>query len=280
MYTNISSTSNEKIKSIKKLYEKKHRDIEKKYIVEGIKIIKEAIKSNQSIASLVICKEIFDKINIDKNLIEEYINKKMDCKDCELIYVTENVIKYVSDIDTPQGIIAVLDKKVQKKFSEYINEEKIKSDLSKRNTILLLDRIQDSGNIGTIIRTASAFGLKNILLSQGCADIYSPKVLRSTMGNIFNINIFQLKDNEKDILLKLKEIGYKIYVTGLVNGEKLEDISFDKNSVLIVGNEANGVSKEIFDICDKVITIPMEKNTESLNVAIATGIILHKSYIS
>ena len=141
---------------------------------------------------------------------------------------------------------------------------------------LILDNVQDPGNIGTIIRTADSIGLKYIFIKEGSCDIYNPKVLRSTMGSIFRVECVTFSDNNK-LIQKLKSNNIKIYATNLNTNKSIYDADF-KNSAIIVGNESNGVSEELLNLADEQIKIPMRGNTESLNVAIATSIILYEAF--
>lgn len=256
----ITSINNETIKLIKKLNEKKYRDKENKYIIEGIKIIEEAYKTKQKFEHIIICEELLNKTAIDKSYINDLVIKEKN----NLIYVCEKVFKYLTDTITPQGILAVLGKNKDK----YIITD---------NNVLFLDKVQDSGNLGTIIRTAKAFGYNSIILNEGCADPYNPKVLRSTMGNIFSLNLVILNDNGIDILNKLKDDQYTIYATALKDSIEISKIKFNDKKVLIMGNEANGITDDILNISDNKILIPMDNNTESLNVAIATAIVLYET---
>lgn len=252
----ITSVNNEKIKNIKKLYNKKDRIKENKYIIEGIKIVEEAYLANQAFDSIIICLDIYNNVGINKSVTDKLINELEE----KITYVSENVFKSLSDTVTPQGIMAVL------KINEDINEF--------TQDILFLDRVQDAGNIGTILRTARAFGFNTVILNKGCGDIYNSKVIRSAMGNIFKLNILTLEDLGVKLLNNLKQKGYLIYVTSLDNAKSIYDIDYSYNKVIVVGNEANGVCEELIKLSNENITIPMQDNTESLNVGIATGIVL------
>ena len=252
----IKSVNNDRVKSIKKLYNKKDRIKEGKYIIEGVKIIEEAFLANEVFDTIVICESIYNNLGIDKSITDKLISKQID----KAIYVSENVFKALSETVTPQGIMAVLEIKSK--------------DINYTDDILFLDRVQDSGNIGTILRTARAFGFNTVVLNKGCGDIYNSKVIRSAMGNIFKLNILLLDDFGNDILNKLKKEGYKLYVSTLDNANSIYNTKFDSKKIIVVGNEANGVCDEIINLADENITIPMENETESLNVGIATGIIL------
>ena len=251
----ITSKDNEIIKNIKKLKEKKYRDEQQKYIIEGIKLVKEAIEENAKIDMIVVCEECINDGSIDKSLMYEIA--KFDC-----IYVSEKVFSTITDVNTPQGILAVIERKEN-------NEIKYDEDI-----IVVLDGIQDPGNLGTILRTLDSVNLKQIIISQNTADPYNSKVVRSTMGAIFRVNIVR----SKDLISTLKEMKknkYKIMITSLDAKDTIYSADY-KKKVLVIGNEANGVSKEIQEIADEKIIIPMLGKTESLNAAVATSIILYE----
>ncbi len=229
----------EKLKNIIKLKQKKYRDLENKFIVEGKHLVEEASKTD-----LIIEKySLFEK--------EGYIKLK------------EDEMKKIMTTDTLVDEIAIVKKCVSKEFN---------------NHIIALDQIQDPGNLGTIIRSMISFSFFDLLLDNNTCDIYNSKVIRSSQGGIFNINF--KKTDLKEELLKLKKEGYKIIGTSLKNAICLKEYlktKFNKNEkyVLIVGNEGNGIRKEILDICDDLIFIEMN-NIDSLNVAIALSIILYE----
>ena len=144
----------------------------------------------------------------------------------------------------------------------------------RQDIILILDNIQDPGNLGTIIRTADSVGLTQILVSKGTVDCYNSKVLRSTMGAIFRVNIIETDNLEKSIE-EIKQNKFKVVTTSLQTDKSIYDIQL-KNVAIVIGNEANGVSKEIMDLADEKAIIPMKGKTESLNVAVATGVVLYE----
>ncbi|MBP3256262.1 MAG: RNA methyltransferase [Clostridia bacterium] len=251
----ITSKDNEIIKNIKKLKDKKYRDEENKFIVEGIKMVKEAIIENAKIDKIVVCEDCVNDGTIEKELLYEIA--KYNC-----IYVSEKVFDSITDVNNPQGILAVINKN---------NEETISYD---EDVILVLDGIQDPGNLGTIIRTLDSVNLKQIVLSENTADPYNPKVVRSTMGAIYRVNLIRSK-NIIETLKEIKKNKYQIAVTSLDTDKSIYDVDFSKK-VIVIGNEANGVSKEVQDLSEVKMKIPMLGKTESLNAAVATGIILYE----
>ena len=252
----ISSKENEFIKHIKKLKDKKYRDLSNEYIIEGVKLIEEAIQEKANINQIVICDDC-EKIDaIPKDIMYEIA--KYEC-----IYVTKKVFESITSVVAPQGIIAILEKTSPEQQINY--EEEI---------IIALDDIQDPGNLGTILRTVDSIGLTQILVSKGTADAFNPKVVRSTMGAIFRVNIIECDDLSK-ALKDAKKHKYEVLVTSLQAEKTIYDVNYHRK-LLVIGNEANGVSKQIQTIADEKVKIPMLGKTESLNASVATGIIAYE----
>ena len=252
----ISSKDNELIKHIKKLKDKKERDISNEYMIEGIKLVKEAIQEKANIKQIILCDDCEKTENISKELMYEIA--KYDC-----IYVTTKVFKYLSEVQEPQGILAVVEKNNIDKEIDYTQD-----------IIVALDDVQDPGNLGTILRTVDSIGITQILVSKGTADSYNPKVVRSTMGAIFRIKIIECEDLAQT-LKEIKKHKFKIVVSSLQTENSVYDIDYNKK-VIIIGNEANGVEAHIQEMADEKIKIPMLGKTESLNASVATGIILYE----
>lgn len=242
----ITSKDNEIIKNIKKLKEKKYRL--DSYIVEGIKMVKEAISENQEIA-LIAIREDF-KIDFD--------TKKM-----KIVTISNKIFNDISDVKTPQGILAVIKKNQN-------NQIETNSDY-----ILALDSLQDPGNMGTIIRTADSANINQIIINKTTVDPYSPKVIRSTMGAIYRTNIIEVEDL-KATLKEMKLKGFQIITTNLKATQSIYDINYNNKTVVVIGNEANGVSQEILQTADKKVIIPMLGKTESLNASIAASIMIYE----
>jgi len=236
----ITSLDNKLVKKIKSLSQKKYRDEFGEFFVEGIKSIEEAIKYNQEITNILYCPEM--------------IEYELDIPGLK---VSKEIIQKISDTLSPQGIIAVC------KIPKY--------EVTKKNKLVYLDRVQDPGNVGTIIRTADAFGFDGIILSKGCADVYSPKVVRSTMGSLFHIPIYQDYGIED-----IKNIGNKIYSAVLDTNNFVSNMNIVSPFILVIGNEGSGISTEIRNITDEFVKINMEGNAESLNASIAAGILMYE----
>lgn len=252
----ITSKDNEIIKNIRKLKEKKHRDISNEYIVEGIKLIEEAIEENINIKKIIVCEECLKDSCIDSKLL--YKIAKYDC-----VYVSSKIFGLLTDVVNPQGMLAVIEKESSEDKIDYTED-----------MIVVLDGIQDPGNLGTILRTVDSVGLKQIVLSKTSVDAYNPKVVRSTMGAIFRVKIIEA-ENLTEALKNMKKHKFKIASTSLSGAESIYEADFTKK-VIVIGNESKGVSKEILEISDSKIKIPMLGKTESLNASIATGVILYE----
>lgn len=252
----ITSKENELIKHIKKLKDKKYRDMAKEYVIEGIKLVGEAIQEKAPIKQIILCDDCEKNAAIPKDLMYEIA--KYEC-----VYVTEKVFRYLSEVQTPQGILAVIERNNQDTEIDY-----------SQDIIVALDEIQDPGNLGTILRTVDSIGLTQILVSKGTADAYNPKVVRSTMGAIFRVKIIECEDL-RQTLKEVKKHKFKIVVSSLQTENSIYDIPYHKK-VIIIGNEANGVEKEIQDMADEKVKIPMLGKTESLNASVAAGIILYE----
>lgn len=287
----ISSKDNEIVKEIRKLKEKKYR--KDKFIVEGIKMLEEAINENASI-DLIVIREGMDLSNLISNVL--YKNdadsgvKSKNIIDAiskiKSITVTEKVFDTLTDVVSPQGVLAVINKRENgiinqatennnaSEIGDKIKEtENVKIDTT-TDYILALDGIQDPGNLGTIIRTADSANLKQLIVSKNTVDAYSPKVIRSTMGAIYRVNIIEV-ENLEWTLKDLQKDGFKVVVTSLDTKKSIYDISYDK-SIVVIGNEANGVSKEVQELANERVKIPMLGKTESLNASVATGIMIYE----
>ncbi len=241
----ITTTKNKKYKYIKSLLQKKMRDLEGVYTVEGKKSVDDAIASGCGVR-LIAMSESF----------------QYDCEDIECVVVRDELFGGLCDTKSPQGIIAVIEKK-DTVFSA-----------DKEKLYIYCDNVSDPGNLGTIIRTADAAGFDGVLLSPGCADAYSPKTVRSSMGSFFNIDI--VTGFDYDSLFELKEKGFRL-VCGALSEDSIDytQTDFTKPTIIIVGNEANGVSRDILRECEHII-IPIYGKAESLNVGVAASIMMYE----
>lgn len=235
-----SSTNNEFIKDIKKLNTKKQRDLTDTFLIEGEHLVCEAMK--RDIVLFVIVEEGY----------------KFDTNE-KVITVSSNVLKYISTLDNPQPVMAVCKKIACCEIG---------------SKILILDSIQDPGNLGTIIRSCVAFNVDTLILNEFCVDLYNPKVLRASQGMLFHLNI--ITTDIKDAIIKLQSQGYDIVGTDVSNGISVDTLDKNKKIAIIMGNEGNGISSDIKKLVNKNIYIPMAENCESLNVGVAASIILYE----
>lgn len=236
----IKSINNKLVKDWNKLKLKKYRDISKTFLIEGDHLIKEAIKTNH-LVSLITMDET---IKFDNKYIvnQEIINKLSNLKN-----VNVNSI----------GI------------SKYIKSKEIVGN------VLILDDIQDPGNLGTIIRSAIAFNFNNIVVSNNTVDLYNDKVIRATEGLIYHINF--IKGDLENEIIKLKDSGYKIIGTKLDTNDCIKKHKNNKVAI-VMGNEGRGISDSILKMCDEFVTINMDNKVESLNVSVSASILMNEVY--
>ncbi len=238
----ITSSNNEHIKEINKLKEKKYRDKTNTFLIEGKHIVLEAYK---------------------EGLVKELILEQDELfpLNCPTTYVTKDILKKLSSMESYSKIMAVTEKIKEKPFGE---------------KLLILDDIQDPGNMGTIIRSACAFGIDTIVLSPKTVDLYNPKVIRSTQGMLFHINI--IVREIVPFIKELKKDNYKIIGTKVTDGNDVRSSKIYSHYALVIGNEGQGISMEVKDLCSEYLYIRMNEQVESLNVAVATSILLYELY--
>ncbi|WP_346937430.1 RNA methyltransferase [Clostridium sp.] len=250
----IKSKDNNTLKEIKKLKEKKYRVDNKKFIIEGFRFLEEGFKSDF----------IIDKLFIKESSIDKFNEKFSFCiskYDEKLFIINDNLFKSISGTENSQGVLAVLNMK----------EETF---IAKEGLYILVDKVQDPGNLGTIIRTAHSAGCKGVILSKDTVDLYNEKTLRSTMGSIFNIPI--IHDEDLSFTKKLINEGYNLVCSSLQTDKNFFEVNLVDNAIIAVGNEGNGISDEVMNLATCKVKIPMIGNTESLNVAIAASIMIYE----
>ena len=256
----ISSKDNAKIKYVKKLTSNaRFRKSEKKFVIEGIRLAYDAFLNN------VVIKEVYYTESV-KNKFSDKLRSIID--HAEHAYkISDNILPFVSCTQNPQGIVCVCEK-----LDKHFDLNKI---ISVRRFIIL-ENIQDPANVGAILRTADALGINFIFMSSNCCDIYNSKVLRASMGAIFRVNI-SFFDDFSDVATKLKSNNVKILAAILDKSAKLiNKVNFKdiKSIAIAIGNEGNGLLKQSIALCDECVTIPMCGNAESLNAAMAAGILM------
>lgn len=248
----IQSKDNSLVKEVRKLKEKKYRIDKNQFLIEGFRFVSEALASNFQVPLVFVSESAKDKWNS--------FSIETSLQNCTKVYtVTDQVFKVISSTDTPQGIAAV------------VNNKLIEAE-NKQGFYILVDKVQDPGNMGTIIRTAHAAGALAIITTKGTVDIYNEKTLRSTMGSIFHVPIIQ--DENLTNIQALKNNGFKLIVTSLDTDNNFYNINLKDKIIIAVGNEGNGVSEEIFSMSDIKVKIPMPGEAESLNVSVAASIMM------
>lgn len=255
----ITSKDNEKIKYTKSLLKSKNRMKESKFIIEGYRILTLALECNADI-DYVFINEDFEMKNEHLKLLRMLENNEVK------VYKTTNKnFKELVDTENTQGIIGVINFK-EKNIEQSIN--------SSQKFVLVLDRIQDPGNMGTIIRTADAAGVDAIIVLKGCVDIYNPKVIRSTMGSIFDMNIIQC--TQEEAIENLKANSFSIVSSYLDTDNFYNTVDYNNKVALVIGNEANGINDELISKSDILVKIPIYGKAESLNAAISSAILMYE----
>ncbi len=234
----ITSLNNDKVKELVRLREKKYRDKCGLFFIEGYDLVKEAYDAGM--------------------LLELYLIEGTEVPfDIKYTYVSKDVMKKISDLES---------------FSPYFGICKKKEEKEIGNKIIILDNIQDPGNLGAIIRSACAFGFNTIVLSNDTVDLYNPKTIRSSKGMLFHINIIV-----KNLVEFINGVeGYVIYGTDVNNGNDISKEEFSSKIGLVIGNEGQGVSEEVKKLCNKNLYINMDSNCESLNAAVAASILMYE----
>lgn len=256
----ITSESNSIIKGINALKLKKNRLKQQQFIVEGVRMLEEAINNNVNLHTVVYSDGLFN-VNGGQQLFSRIKDRFPTHK------ITDKLMDKLSDTESPQCIMAIVN------ISPGSLEELLKKD---NLFVVVLDRIQDPGNMGTIIRTAEGAAADCVLLTKGSVDPYNSKTLRATMGAIFHIPVIQLEDTSQ-LISALKENGIQLIVSD-INTEKLyTDIEYGNRLALVVGNEANGISDEILQQANERIIIPIYGKIESFNASIAAAILIYKA---
>ncbi len=257
----IASTSNAKVKRLANLMKKKKaRDEEKVYLVEGIRMFREVPKED---LLEVYASESFYKKE------EAVVRKILEGTSVKEELLTDTVYAHVSDTKTPQGILCVVKQKDYKLPELLENGEP-------RTQLMILEHLQDPGNLGTIFRTAEAAGVTGILMDKGCVDIYNPKTIRSTMGAIYRVPFLYTEELHKT-MKELQNRGVKIYAAHLEDSVDYDVPDYTQATAFLIGNEGNGLTRETADLADQYIKIPMQGQVESLNAAVAATVLMFEA---
>ena len=254
----VKSKNNETIKMVHKLLSSaKFRNKEKKFLIEGVRICQEALKSKVKITKIFYTENCFEKFS---DLINEIITQN----NADEYVISESILNLITDTKSPQGIICLCEM-----VDKQVNMAKIKS----YSNIILLENLQNPSNLGSIFRSLCAFNTQLVALSHDTCDIYNPKVIRGSMGAIFKLNIIT-PDDFHDFIFRLKDQGFKVCAAMPdADSESVTILNEISKKAVILGNEGNGISEKTVFLCDKKINIPMNPNCESLSVAVAASII-------
>lgn len=259
----ITSTSNQQMKQLSALLKKaKERKENKAFVVEGTKMVAEAPKSW---LKAVYVAESYDKSGEHAELLAELRDEAQGHYVYEV--VADSVFKSVSDTQTPQGIMAVV------QMPEYTMEQLMDGD----NThLLILESIQDPGNLGTMVRTGEGAGITGVIMNKTTVDLFNPKTIRSTMGSIYRMP-FAVTENLEETLEQLHKQGVKLYAAHLKGEHAYDEEDYTTSCGFLIGNEGNGLSDRIANLADTYIKIPMEGQVESLNAAISATLLMYEA---
>jgi TrmH family RNA methyltransferase len=264
----ITSPGNATVKKTISLKRKKYRSKEKLYLIEGINICLEALKDIENIDSLLVSRSIYEnpKDSEQKEIISKIYDKKV-----RTLLIDDALFEKISATETSQGVLAIMN---IKEWDE--NNFFREGNIDKKGSFLVLDRIQDPGNAGTLVRTSEAAGYLGVVIVKGSVDIYNPKAVRSAAGSILRHPLFFTGDAKETIDL-LKRYDKKIVVPTPYSEDNYFQLDFGKDIALVIGNEAGGADDEFLKIADHKVKIPMEGFVESLNAAVAGGILMYES---
>lgn len=259
----ITGENNQRIKYLRNLGKRKHRKEYGCFYTEGHRAVVEGIKS-KVYPELLVVSESYMASDAYKELEDICFAYNIDAKHV-LLPVSDKIFDSISDTQTPQGVGGV--------FKIPLTDL---DDIQSVKNIVLLENLQDPGNMGTVIRTADAAGFDAVICSKGCVDVYNSKVLRSTVGSVFHIKIVQYDDEAYIAALKLKAMGFKLYCAHPRGENNCFDQKFSEKNVIVIGNEANGISDDMLENCDVAVTIPMPGKAESLNASVAAALMIYE----
>lgn len=256
----VTGSGNPVIKEVRSLRNRSAREKKGIYFIEGSRFVAEALKDNTDIL-YIIMSETFLAEHGKKELTDLIEKSSIRCYE-----VPDSLFGSISDTRNPQGILAVL--RMQKRMLD-------EADFG-NGMLVVMDMVKDPGNMGTIIRTADAAGCICVIVTDGCVDVFNPKVLRSTMGSIFHIPVYHC-GNVEEALRKVKKSGFLIYASHLEGTTDIFDVDLTGNVALVIGNEAGGISEATVRNADLLVKIPMAGRAESLNVSVAAGIMMFEA---
>ena len=284
----ITSSKNEKLKNISALLSsKKERDKQGLFVIEGLRIFQDTLKTAPEYIKDIYVSESFLKEHPADVILGDYSNSikkragmvglyKPGQEKVQIYTIKDSVFDSLSKTVTPQGILCTVSKPehdLKEILSLACKNDGSDTANDTQSRFLILENIQDPGNLGTMLRTAEAAGASGIIMSRDCADIFNPKVIRSTMGSVFRVPFVYVEDFTGAVQ-ELKKSDITVYAAYLHGGESMREMQFDKKCAIMIGNEGNGLTDEAVSVADKRVFIPMSGQIESLNAAIAAAILL------
>ena len=262
----ISSKNNSLVVRIAKLKDKKYRKSEGLFRFDGIKLFNEAAQNGAPIRYVFVSESANEKF---KNVVEE------SCVDAFLYILSDDVFSKITDEQAPEGIVTVCDE--LENITKADDYSYLATKLNK-SSVLMLESVRDTGNMGTILRSAKAFGIDALVISSDCADLYNSKTVRAAMGALFTQKVVVVDDISKAISA-FRSCGARVFAAALEReAKKLGSFELVKGDVILVGNEGHGLSKAAIDACDECVYIPMESGSESLNASIAASVCMWELY--
>ena len=246
-------------KNILALKHRKAREQTGKYLIEGIRLCEEALSSQANVEQLIFCRESIDRNERLEQLFQDAVYSKIPIQQTDW-----RAFKGMSDTETPQGVLGVVS----------VPRWDRKAILQSGKPLLILDRVGDPGNLGMIMRTAEAAGAMGIFLTSGSVELFNSKVVRASMGAIFRLPVFH-QENGIELIRELKTHGISI-LAAHIDGTSYGDLQYNPPLALLLGNEAFGIDEDLLGMADQTVTLPMTPPVESLNIAVAAGILLYK----
>uniref|UniRef100_UPI004055BA5D TrmH family RNA methyltransferase n=1 Tax=Agathobacter sp. TaxID=2021311 RepID=UPI004055BA5D len=256
----ITSTANQQMKQLSALLKKpKERKNKRQFVAEGTKMVAEAPK--ESLYAVYVSESY--EANFENNALCTELKQKAKIYEV----VSDSVFKSISDTQTPQGILAIVS------MPQYALEDLLKGE---QTHLLILESVQDPGNLGTMVRTGEGAGITGIIMNKTTVDLFNPKTIRSTMGSIYRVPFFVTEDLE-ETLMELKQQGVSLYAAHLKGRHAYDEENYASACGFLIGNEGNGLSHNIADMADTYIKIPMEGEVESLNAAISATLLMYEA---
>lgn len=257
----IESPQNETFKFLKGLCDAKKRRDSKSFLLEGVTLVKEVLREGKFRVKFVVFSEDFEDV--------ENLSERARERGIPILVLKKGLFREISLLETPQGVLAVVELPIFD-FEEF--EKKLKEEVG---CVVVLEEVQDPQNVGAIVRIVDAISGIAVYYTLGTADPFSPRAVRASAGSVLNVPLIKV-ENVLELLESLKFLGFKVVATVVEGGKSVFKTVLPRKSVVVVGNEAKGITSKILEKADYQITIPMLGKAQSLNVAVATGVVLYE----